>query len=181
MEALSEEEHARREALRSELEELEQRYFQESNDDLPEEVDQRLAEIEAELDAFESRPVRYDPGDVARAGAFVSVDGDGCLKVERGYVRPEDEAPAAAEGDDDVGGATGDIDAASPDSVDGLHFAPGQAPADAGTPSAEAGDADTGLKPSSDRQGLEQNGSAECRAQVCQRVMLWGVYGTLKK
>src|SRR3546814_6584715 len=160
MEALSEEEHARREALRSELEELEQRYFQESNDDLPEEVDQRLAEIEAELDAFESRPVRYDPGDVARAGAFVSVDGDGCLKVERGYVRPEDEAPAAAEGDDDVGGATGDIDAASPDSVDGMHFAPGQAPANASSSSADADAEEDGLKPLSDRLVMEQIGRA---------------------
>jgi hypothetical protein len=28
-----------------------------------------------------------------RAGAFVSIDGSGALRVERGYVRPEDERP----------------------------------------------------------------------------------------
>lgn len=92
-ELLSDEEYARREALRSEFEEIEQRYFQENDEDLPEEVDRRLTEIEAELDAFENRPISYDPDEVTRAGAFVSIDGDGRLKTERGYVRPEDEAP----------------------------------------------------------------------------------------
>ena len=33
----------------------------------------------------------FDPADVARAGAFVSIDSEGRLRVERGYVRPEDE------------------------------------------------------------------------------------------
>jgi ParB family chromosome partitioning protein len=33
---------------------------------------------------------------MARAGVFVSVDGSGALRVERGYVRPEDEPPVAA-------------------------------------------------------------------------------------
>ena len=152
--SLSDEEHARREALRSEFEEIEQRYFQESDEDLPEEIDQRLAEIEAELDAFENRPVRYDPGDVARAGAFVSIDGDGCLKVERGYVHPKDEAPAADD-DGDGGRATGDIDAASPDSADGAHVAPDQAPATASSSGAEADAEEDGLKPLSDRLVME--------------------------
>ena len=43
--------------------------------------------------AFENRPVRFDPADIARAGIFVSIDSDGALRVERGFVRPEDEAP----------------------------------------------------------------------------------------
>ena len=117
-EPLSDEEYARRETLRSEFEEIEQRYFQENDEDLPEEIERRLAEIEAELDAFENRPISYDPGEVARAGAFVSIDGEGRLKVERGYVRPEDEAPGADDGGD-AGEARGDVDAASPDSVEG--------------------------------------------------------------
>mgnify|MGYP003110654360 CR=1 FL=1 len=79
--------------------EIEERYFQESDEDLPEEIDRCLTEIEVELDAFETRPVIYDPTDVARAGVFVSIDGDGKLKVERGYVRPEDEAQNEADGD----------------------------------------------------------------------------------
>lgn len=98
VEPLTDEDHARREALRDEMAEIEERYFQESDDDLPEEVDRRLAEIEAELDAFEIRPVIFDPAEIARAGVFVSIDGDGKLKVERGYVRPEDETRNEVEG-----------------------------------------------------------------------------------
>jgi ParB family chromosome partitioning protein len=99
MQPLSDEEHAKREALRDEMAEIEERYFQESDEDLPEEIDRRLAEIEAALDAFESQPVIYDPAEIARAGVFVSIDSDGRLKVERGYVRPEDEAQNEADGD----------------------------------------------------------------------------------
>ncbi len=99
MQPLSDEEHAKREALRDEMAEIEERYFQESDEDLPEEIDRRLAEIEAALDAFETRSVIYDPADIACAGAFVSIDGDGRLKAERGYVRPEDEAQNEADGD----------------------------------------------------------------------------------
>ena len=48
----------------------------------------------------------YAPEQMARAGAFVSIDSDGTLLVERGYVRPEDEGTVEAEGDDgsDVSG-----------------------------------------------------------------------------
>ena len=38
-------------------------------------------------------PSSYDPAEIARAGVFVSIDGEGALRVERGFVRPEDEAP----------------------------------------------------------------------------------------
>jgi len=98
MQPLSDEEQAKREALRDEMAEIEERYSG-TDEDLPEEIDRRLAEIEAALDAFESQPVIYDPTEVARAGVFVSIDGDGRLKVERGYVRPEDEAQNEADGD----------------------------------------------------------------------------------
>ena len=60
-------------------------------DELPEEVDQRLGEIETALAAFDDRPVVFDPDEIGRAGAFVSIDGAGNLRVERGYVRPEDD------------------------------------------------------------------------------------------
>jgi ParB family chromosome partitioning protein len=42
---------------------------------------------------FEERSVVYDPVDISRAGVFVSIDSEGRLSVDRGYVRPEDEAP----------------------------------------------------------------------------------------
>ena len=92
--ALSEEEAATREALRLEADELEATYSE--ADEIPEEVDSRLSEIETELETFEQRPVIYALEDVARAGAFVSIDGSGTLRIERGYVRPEDEPPVAA-------------------------------------------------------------------------------------
>jgi hypothetical protein len=58
---------------------------------------QRLGEIEQALDAFEQRPAIYDPADIAIAGVFVSLDADGSLSIDRGYVRPEDERPAEPE------------------------------------------------------------------------------------
>jgi len=64
-----------------------------SPDDLPDEVDQRLGEIEAALDVFHKRVPSFEWADLAHAGAFVSIDGAGNLKIERGFVRPEDEAP----------------------------------------------------------------------------------------
>ncbi|MFG1419921.1 ParB/RepB/Spo0J family partition protein [Xanthobacter sp. V0B-10] len=68
-------------------------------DELPEEVDARLGELEAALEAFETRPLAFDPAEVSRAGAFVSIAQDGKLRVERGYVRSEDEVPVEEDQD----------------------------------------------------------------------------------
>jgi ParB family chromosome partitioning protein len=94
---LTAEEQATIEALNAEYAKLEAEY--ENADELPDEVDARLGEIETALAAFEDRPVRYDPAEIARAGVFVSIDADGGLSIDRGYVRPEDEAPAVVDGD----------------------------------------------------------------------------------
>jgi len=88
---LTEEETVARAALQVELDQLEAKYAE--ADEIPDEVDQRLGELETALAAFEERPVVYDPEEVARAGVFVSIDSAGVLRVERGYVRPEDEPP----------------------------------------------------------------------------------------
>ncbi|WP_027571480.1 ParB/RepB/Spo0J family partition protein [Bradyrhizobium sp. WSM1743] len=95
---LSPEEQATIDALNAEQAKLETDY--QDADELPGEVDQRLGEIEAALAAFEDRPMLYDPTEIARAGVFISIDSEGRLSVDRGYVRPEDEPPA---GDLDVG------------------------------------------------------------------------------
>jgi len=64
----------------------------------------RLGEIETALEALEDRPTIYDSTEIARAGAFVSLDQNGSLRIERGFVRKEDEAPHQTmqheEGDD---------------------------------------------------------------------------------
>jgi ParB family transcriptional regulator, chromosome partitioning protein len=111
---LSEEEATTVAALKAEAEEIEAKYPE--SEELPEEADRRLGEIEEALAAFEHRPKVYDPDDLARAGAFVSIDGSGQLHVERGYVRPEDEPPAAAETEPhgDAGEAQATVAAASP-------------------------------------------------------------------
>jgi ParB family chromosome partitioning protein len=98
---LTADEQATIEALRAEYDRLEAEY--ENADELPEDVDARLSEIETALAAFEDRPVSYDPTEVACAGVFVSIDSEGSLSVDRGYFRPEDEAPASPNTDREAG------------------------------------------------------------------------------
>jgi len=99
----SADEQATIDALNAEYQRLEAEY--EGADELPDEVDARLGEIEALLDEFDTRPVIFDPRDITRAGVFVSIGADGRLVVDRGYVRPNDEAPLVLP-DDETDGAT---------------------------------------------------------------------------
>ena len=94
---LTAEEEATRDAFQAEFDRLSEEYA--DADQLPDEVDERLSELETALEGFEARPVVFEPAEVARAGAFVSIASDGCLRVERGYVRSEDELPAEPEAD----------------------------------------------------------------------------------
>ncbi len=89
---LTEEEQASQDALQTEYNLIEENYG--GSEDMPEDIAQRLAELEAALAAFEDRPVTYDPADIIRAGAFVSIDPAGVLRIERGFVRPDDEPVA---------------------------------------------------------------------------------------
>jgi ParB family chromosome partitioning protein len=90
----SDEDAASLATLKAEAEEIETKY--EAAEELSEEVDRRLGEIEEAIAAIEERPMVYDAADIARAGAFVSIDASGRLRIERGYVRPEDEPPVDA-------------------------------------------------------------------------------------
>ncbi len=60
-------------------------------DEFPEEIDTRLGELEQAMEKLEVRPLIFDQTEIARAGAFVTLDRYGALAVYRGYVRPEDE------------------------------------------------------------------------------------------
>ncbi len=106
--ALTDDEQATRDALQAELDGLEEQYSG-TNDDLPDEVDARLGEIETAVAAINERPLMFDVVEVARAGAFVSIDSAGELRVERGYVRAEDELPVEPEPDaeEDAGNGAG--------------------------------------------------------------------------
>lgn len=86
---LTDEELARRDALVDEYDRIGEEYTDGS--DMPDDVDARLSEIDAELTALNCRPTIYEPQEQARAGVFVSLSHDGRPRIDRGYVRPEDE------------------------------------------------------------------------------------------
>jgi hypothetical protein len=140
---LTDEERASHDALRAEYDRLEEEYAQ--ADELPDEADQRLGEIETALAAFEARAIVYDPTEIARAGVFVSIDADGDLRIERGYVRPEDEAPAEpVEGSDGDAPAAGQPNGAIQRTVITVGSGGSSEPE-------PEGDDDDGLKPLSER------------------------------
>src|SRR5713226_5003839 len=99
---LTEEEQGTLDALNTEYAKIEADY--QDADELPDEIDQRLGEIETAWSASEARSLIYDPADVARAGVFISIDAEGLLSIDRGYVRPEDEAPASADPENEAAG-----------------------------------------------------------------------------
>jgi ParB family transcriptional regulator, chromosome partitioning protein len=138
--ALSEEEHASCDTLRAEYEAIETEYA--GADELPDEVDRRLGEIEAALEAFEAPPATYDPADIARAGVFVSVNPEGELRIDRAYVRTEDEP--ATERPSSVPAPEGDgADASGSTPVTPVNAA--------GSAAAEPSEEEDGLKPLPDR------------------------------
>ncbi len=144
---LTAEEETAREALRAEYDQLEDEYAE--LEEIPEPIEQRFAEIEQTLGGMELRPLVFDLAEVARAGAFVSIDSEGELRVERGYVRPEDELPIPAEPMADAAeDAVADGDDATVSSArvencgDAVHGEPEQ-PAEP--------DEDEGMKPIPDR------------------------------
>jgi len=89
--ALSPEDEQRRDELANRNDDLAEAHNR-SADDLPEEVAAELDGIEAELAALDGKQEVYRAEDLARAGVVVTLAVDGSLQVERGYVRPEDEA-----------------------------------------------------------------------------------------
>ncbi|MEA3390907.1 MAG: ParB/RepB/Spo0J family partition protein [Pseudomonadota bacterium] len=98
---MTDDDEVRLASLREEAGALEEEWS--GTSDIPDEVDARVTAIDEEISAIVSRPLVYDPTEMARAGVFVSVDVDGSLYIERGYVRPEDEPvekPIEVVGDD---------------------------------------------------------------------------------
>jgi ParB family chromosome partitioning protein len=102
---LTAEEQATLDALNAEYAKIEQDY--QDADELPDEIDQRLGQIEAARTAFDARSLRYVQADVVRAGVFISIDAEGFLSVDRGYVRPEDEAPVVDNSEAETASAEG--------------------------------------------------------------------------
>ena len=82
---LTEVEAAARDALRDEYDRIEAEHA--DAEELSEEADRRLGEIETALAALEDRPAVFEPDEVARAGAFVSID-PGRRRADRARLRP---------------------------------------------------------------------------------------------
>ena len=103
-------------------------------DDLPADVEARLAEIDAALEAY-GDGYAFEPDELARGGVLVALGQDGEARIERGLIRPEDEPPAT-EGDAEVSSE-----------ADGDRIDDGGRPADV----ADDEDEPDGLTPLSDR------------------------------
>lgn len=138
-------EQATIEALQAEHAKLEAEY--QDADELPDEVDVRLGEIEKALSAFDNRPHIFDPADISRAGAFVSIDSDGSLLIDRGFVRPEDEVP--------VEGADADADPSDTDGVDPATSSVRRTVITVGGQLEAEDEEDDGIKPLPDRLVME--------------------------
>ncbi|MCM2438511.1 ParB N-terminal domain-containing protein [Agrobacterium vitis] len=89
---LSEADAASYDAAQDELERLTAEW-EDADIDLPSEVDARFAELEAEIERINALRHAYDPDEIARGGVFVVVAHDGQARIERGFIRAEDEAP----------------------------------------------------------------------------------------
>lgn len=104
--ALSDEDEARLDALSAEHDELAEGYS--SYDEMPEDVAAKLEAVSDEIDSISAKRSAYGASVIAHGGAFVVLHHDGTVRIERGFVRAEDEAladpqpEAQSEADDDA-------------------------------------------------------------------------------
>ena len=87
---LSSEDDARRRELAARHDEIAEQHNG-SGDDLPDDIAAELDRIEAELAELEAREEAWQPEDVAIGGVILTIAVDGSLRIDRGYVRAEDE------------------------------------------------------------------------------------------
>lgn len=71
----------------------------EGYDELPDEVDQRFGKLEAEIERIDAKRHAYDAAEIARGGVFVILNHDGTARIERGFIRAEDEATKQEDAD----------------------------------------------------------------------------------
>jgi ParB family chromosome partitioning protein len=95
---LSAEDAAAYDAAQEDYDRLTSEY--EGYDELPDEADQRFGELEAEIERIDAKRHAYDSDEIARGGVFVILNHDGTARIERGFIRAEDEAPQPEGGDD---------------------------------------------------------------------------------
>jgi len=91
---LSEGDEAACVAAQEEYDRLSSEY--EDADELPDDVDQRFGELEAEIERIDALRHAYDPDEIGRGGVFVVLSPDGEARIERGFIRAEDQKPEEA-------------------------------------------------------------------------------------
>lgn len=72
-----------------------------SYEDMPEAVAAKAQALSDEIDVISAKRSAYDPAMIERGGVFVSLGSNGEVKIERGYVRAEDEPQLEAGPEDD--------------------------------------------------------------------------------
>jgi ParB family chromosome partitioning protein len=95
---LTEAEQTTLDALEASLEALSVQHDGEISDEIAAEFDR----LEAEIEALKGRE-HYEPDIMARSGAFVSLGFDGVIRIERGFVRAEDEIARPSEDEPEAG------------------------------------------------------------------------------
>ncbi|MBN8942725.1 MAG: ParB N-terminal domain-containing protein [Bradyrhizobium sp.] len=88
---LSEDDAAAYDGAQKEYDRLSSEY--ESAEELPDDVDQKFGELEAEIERIDALRHVYDAQEIARSGVFVVLSHDGETRIERGFIRAEDEKP----------------------------------------------------------------------------------------
>lgn len=109
---LSEADIAAHDAAQAEYNALSEEY--EGVEELPEAVDARFGELEAEIERVDALRYACDPDEITRGGVFVMLYHDGTARIERGFIRPEDEKPeqeTVAEADGVDGDENGEAEA----------------------------------------------------------------------
>src|SRR3546814_4195257 len=80
---------------------------------MPEDVAAKLEAVSDEIDAISAKLFAYDAKVIAHGGAFVVLHHDGTVRIERGFVRLEDEALADPQPEPEAEG-----DATAPEAVE---------------------------------------------------------------
>lgn len=60
---------------------------------MPEDVAERMEQIEVEMERIDGLRHAYAPDDIARCGVIVSLLNDGTPRIQHGFIRAEDERP----------------------------------------------------------------------------------------
>jgi ParB family transcriptional regulator, chromosome partitioning protein len=82
------------------------------DDEMPAKAAEQLGRIEAAIEAL--RKEEYKERDIALAGAFVTLSGDGSVRIERGFIRAEDEPQSKSKPADQKKRSTKDADGLAP-------------------------------------------------------------------